>query len=345
LLVRQQSMPSRRICRNETADVRATDYHQLTDTGKARRLRPLATAALARFGIHDAELRQVAIHTNFLFRVTTAEGRFALRIQRPGLHSPVETDLEVWWVRQLAADGLPVANVIAATGGESVVTVGDIAGVPEEHRCVLFEWLPGSEPDEEEVGLFHAFGELAARLHDHASGLSLPSHLPDRRWDAAMPYEESILFEPRFADVITPPRRRVLEAGLERLDAALAATYNRPDRPILLHGDLHNGNVRRYHGRLTVFDFEDVIVGHPMHDIAVALYGSYYNAPNYREFLAAMRAGYESVRSWPLADDAELVPLFAARALGMINFCLFNGGDFLDYVPRLTDRVGAFLDS
>ena len=57
-----------------------------------------------------------------------------------------------------------------------------------------------------------------------------------------------------------------------------------------------------------------------------------------------MRRGYESVAPWPLADDEALIPLFAARALGMINFCLFNGGDFLDYVPTLTARVGAFLE-
>jgi Ser/Thr protein kinase RdoA (MazF antagonist) len=92
-----------------------------------------------------------------------------------------------------------------------------------------------------------------------------------------------------------------------------------------------------------VFDFEDLIFGHPAHDIAVALYGSYYNAPDYAAFLTSMRRGYESELPWPITDDDVLVPLFAARALGMINFCLFNGGDLLDYVPRLTDRVGAFL--
>ena len=320
-------------------------YDRLTDAGKARRLKALVPEILSVYGMTPTAIRQCAIHTNIIFRIDTADGqRFALRIQRPGLHRPEETDLEMWWLQHLTAAGLPVAAGIPTTDGRLVVNSPTTAAVPIAHRCELFTWLPGSEPDEDQPEFFAALGALAARLHEQARGLEVPGHLPRRRWDAVMPYEEPILFEDRFADVITPERRATLEAGIAALDAALAATYDGDEQPRLLHGDLHNGNVRSWRGQLSVFDFEDLIIGHPIHDIAVALYGSYYNADDYAAFLAAMHRGYESVAPWPLTDDEALIPLFAARALGMINFCLFNGGDFLDYVPTLTARVGAFLE-
>jgi Ser/Thr protein kinase RdoA (MazF antagonist) len=325
--------------------VARSHYDQLTDAGKARRLKALVPEILLAYRIAPTTIRQCAIHTNIIFRVGTATGeQYALRIQRPGLHRPEETDLEMWWLQRLAADGLPVAAPVATADGRLVVNSPTTADVPVAHRCELFAWLPGSEPDEEQPEFFELLGALAARLHRQATGLDIPSHLPRRRWDAVMPYEESILFEPRFAEHITPARSATLKAGITRLDDALAATYDGTTEPILLHGDLHNGNVRIRRGQLSVFDFEDLIVGHPIHDIAVALYGSFYNADDYPTFLSAMRRGYESVSPWPLLHDDDLIPLFAARALGMINFCLFNGGDFLDYVPTLTARVGAFLD-
>lgn len=38
--------------------------------------------------------------------------------------------------------------------------------------------------------------------------------------------------------------------------------------PTLVHGDFHAGNVARHGGRLTVFDWSDAVVGHPLMDAA-----------------------------------------------------------------------------
>lgn len=310
--------------------------------------------AAGEYGLGAVQIRQLAVNTNFVFRLTDEDGRrFALRVQRPGLHDAADTEMELWWLSQLAQAGLPVAAVVPAPDGRTLITVDGVDGIDEPHQAVLFEWLPGDEPDDEDLEFWAPMGMLAARLHEHSTGLVVPNHLPLRRWDSVFAYEEPVLFDAQHAAIVDPEMRRTLEQGIERLDAELASRYtdvrspgslSPGDRsPMLVHGDLHNGNVRRHRGKLSVFDFEDLIVGHPDHDLAVMLYGSYYNHPEYESVLAEAKRGYETVRPWPLDDDAALHPLFAARALGLINYCLVLGEEYRDFISVLAERVRRYL--
>jgi Ser/Thr protein kinase RdoA (MazF antagonist) len=142
--------------RSHSAQTRQTGvvrpYEDLSDTGRARRHRVTAARALSAYGIHARELRQMGVDTNYVFRVTADDGRrFALRVQRPGLHSDSDTELECWWVSRLAADGLPVANVVVNRHGRFVTIVDGVPGVPDGQRCVLFEWLAGGHADDGEL--------------------------------------------------------------------------------------------------------------------------------------------------------------------------------------------------
>jgi Ser/Thr protein kinase RdoA (MazF antagonist) len=318
----------------------------MTDTGRARRLRPVVWHALADYGLAPTAIRQIAIDTNYIFKVTADDGRaYALRVQRPGLHTDADTELECWWVRRLAADGLPVAAVVTNRHGRFVTVVDDVPDVPAGQRCVLFDWLQGSDADDGPLWFWTALGELAARLHEQSIGLQLPAAATPRRWDCVFPYEAVELWETRYDNVITAAQRAVLRKGIATLDPLLAARYD-PARPVrLLHGDLHDDNVRVSRRRLSVFDFEDLIVGHPEHDLAVALYGPYYNRDDLAAVVAAMRSGYERVAPWPITGIEELRPLFAARALGLINYCLTMGDRYVGFIGVLTDRVAAFLNS
>lgn len=322
-------------------------YEQLTNVGRARRLRSTAIRAAGRYGLDVAELRQLAVDVNYVFRLTMRDGRrFAMRVQRPGLHRPIDTELELWWVQRLAADRLPVAGVVVNLEGDVVTVVEGSPGVPEPHRCVLFEWLPGGDADEDAPGFWRQLGSLAARLHDHSADLQVPGRFRPRRWNSVFPYESPVLFEPQHAQVITADRARVLQRGIERLDPELDGLYESALKLQLVHGDLHDGNVRRRPGPdagLSAFDFEDLVEGLPLHDLAVALYGPFFNSARFDRVVADMRAGYERHRPWPVDDIEQLRPLFVARALGMVNFCLALGPEYNDFVAVLTDRVDRFV--
>ncbi len=301
---------------------------------------------MAEYGMAPTAITQMAIDTNYIFKVAADNGRtYALRIQRPGLHTDADTELECWWVQRLAADGLPVAAVVANRHGRFVTVVDDVPGVPAGQRCVLFDWLPGGDADDDPLWFWTGLGELAARLHHQSLGLSLPAEAQPRRWDSVFPYEAVVLWDAQYNGVITDTQRAVLRDGIAALDPLLAARYadGRPVR--LLHGDLHDDNVRVNRRRLSAFDFEDLIVGFPEHDLAVALYGPYYNRDDLAEVVAAMRAGYERVAVWPIDDVEDLRPLFAARALGLVNYCVTMGDEYIEFIGVLTERVADFLGS
>ncbi len=291
-----------------------------------------------------ARIRQLAVDTNFVFKVVLASGEcFALRVQRPGIHEPAHTELELWWLEALVRDGLPVAAPVRTLDGRLMVDVPSTAEVPEPHRCVLFTWLPGSEPDEASMAYWETAGELAARLHRQSAGLEPPAHIPLRRWDRVFAYEEPVLLRREHREVITDDRRAILQHGIDRLDEVLGGIYAGRAGEQLLHGDLHEGNLRMLRGRLSVFDFEDLIVGWPLHDLAILLYGPYYNSGDWDSIEAATRRGYERAAPWPINDPGELRALFAARALGLVNLCLVMGPEHHAHIERLTARVEAYL--
>ena len=326
-------------------------FAELTDQGKARRLRQTALKALSSYDVAPQRLTQLTIHNNYMFRVQDGGGRsFALRIlrqQEDGIdfHDPVDTRLECWWVQKLAADGLPVAAVIANADGDMITTVDGVPGVPGKQRCVLFEWLPGSEPDEDQPWFWTELGRRAAELHQHSAGLTLPRWAEPRRWDSVFPYEDGNLRQSAEDGLLTPGQSETLNRAIEILNPYLAGLYlDRSRPPQLVHGDLHDENTRSYRRRLSVFDFEDLLEGYPEHDLAVALYGPYYNRSDVDDVVVAMRSGYEEVAPWPVADLEQLRPLFAARAVGLVNFCLALGAGYLDYVGMLVDRVADIVE-
>ena len=113
--------------------------------------------------------------------------------------------------------------------------------------------------------------------------------------------------------------------------ARLAALPN----PIFLHGNIEMWNVLvDQMGRLRLLDFEDVMRGQPIHDIAITLYYG-MERPDYQELAAAFRAGYTSVRDWPDVDEPVLRLLMAARATMLVNHTLLTEPDPRPVVARL----------
>jgi Ser/Thr protein kinase RdoA (MazF antagonist) len=320
-------------------------YAALTYAGKARRHRTTARAALAAYGLADPTIRQLAIDTNFVFRVDAADGqRFALRVLRNGLHRSGQIDVEMWLVRELVAAGAPVAAPVANLAGEVVTVVEGDGAIPEAHRCVLFEWLPGSLADDEPLTYWTAAGELAARLHLASAALDIPAGFSPIRWDSVFAYFTPVLFEPQHRSLLGPGRVEMLRRGIEVLDERLAHRYAGAASPLqMLHGDLHEGNLMSWRGRLVAFDFEDAILGNPVHDLAVMLYGPYYNRADLADVVAAVRVGYERLAPWPIGDIEELADLFAARALGLVDFCIALGLEYREFIDRLCDRVERYL--
>jgi len=296
----------------------------LTEQGRARRMRPLAFAALAHYDLDVRRLRLVNNETNCTFRVDTSDGRtYALRISIPDFHTLDEIHAEIAWLDALASESdIKIARPIPTRTGEFIVEAG-ARGVPEERRCVLFEWVPGRPVSERPTqAQLREFGRLIARLHACGASYQPPKPAAVRRMDrVCLMGGPDVLLDGDTRALLTPQgfeQLREMRAAVER---ELAWLYARDEPPRVLHGDLHWWNVMVSRGKLRPIDFEDLCWGYPIQDVAIS---AYYTASGEHEeaFRVEVRRGYEEVATWPELYPGQIDLHRVHRALDLFNFVL-----------------------
>jgi Ser/Thr protein kinase RdoA (MazF antagonist) len=321
------------------------DWDSLAEAGQIRRLRSLATSALDKFPIDPIRMRLVGGFTNVIFRVDTADGPYALRIDLHRDHSDEHVDIELAWLDALARDtDLDVVRFVPTVDGRRYVHASG-PGVPGERRCALFGWVPGQilGANPTEIG-YRRLGELSAGLHLHGAGFE-PPH-PPMAWDRVFYWDESVdpivVFDPEMAHHFTGGRQETLDRSIEAVEGAFARLN--PTGAQVIHGDLHPDNVHTYRNRLIVFDFEDVTWGHRVQDVAITLFYE-RNRPDYPGLRSAFEDGYRSVAPWPVAYDGELEHFMAARTISFVNFVANLLDDPSDYYDTVFPRLQSFLDT
>ncbi len=300
-------------------------YTDLTERGQARRLRPLALNALAQYDLPVARLRLITNSFNGIFRLDTRGGdKFVLRITwPPGGHTRDHVTAEMDWLAALARDTLlHVPRPLAARDGAFIVEAS-APGVPEPRLCQVFSWVPGVNLAKHitPANLFK-LGALMAGLHQHALAYRPDPNLDLLRFNRVIPFSEPLLlFEPEHAALMPPARRALFQEAWARAQDAIDRLTASGEPMRILHGDLHQWNVRWFRGQLFPIDFEDLIWGWPVQDIGVSLY-YFIGREDYPALRAAFQAGYESIAPWPEHTPGEVNAFICARALMMVNFVL-----------------------
>lgn len=319
-------------------------YHELTEIGRARRLRPLATQALGHYGLDVVRIRLMTNETNGIFRVDASDGsRYVLRVGLGGAigHPPEQVEAETAWLDDLAESGaVAVPTVIRTTGGSRFVTV-ETAGVPDPRNVVVFSWVRGRAIDDDpSARVLTELGRVAARLHRAGAGFVPPHPGALPRHDRVFPFHEPVVL---FDDPAVEPG---WVAAFERARDAVAAAIDRYEPPLrVVHGDLNPWNVMATASGLTVIDFEDVMWAHPIQDIATSLY--YFDGrPEWDEASRSFRAGYEEEAPWPEALPGDLEVFMAGRALVLANDVLITP-EWRDeaghWLPRMAGRIERLL--
>jgi Ser/Thr protein kinase RdoA (MazF antagonist) len=292
-------------------------FEELSNAGKARRLRVVAAAALERYDLRVQRLRLITNEFNAVFRVDAEAGRtFVLRVNLPNRRSLAEIEAEMSWLDALATEtAVGVPTPVRADDGDLVVTVS-AAGVPEPRHCVLFGWIGGvdlaARTTEENVA---ELGALTAQLHLHALTFDPPEGL--RRWDNPFPLDDHhVLLDD---GVVSPTDRATFMAAIDRIEAVLKRLSD--ERPRMIHGDLHQDNVRAASGRLFAIDFDDSLLGYPVQDVGVTFW-NLQEEPNYEALRHALRHGYERHASWPELSPGDIDTFVADRALMLIDYAL-----------------------
>jgi Ser/Thr protein kinase RdoA (MazF antagonist) len=118
-------------------------------------------------------------------------------------------------------------------------------------------------------------------------------------------------------------------------------------RPIVLHADLHGGNLKWHAGRLAVFDLDDAGFGVPALDLAIS---TFYLRDEDPAIERALRAGYAEVRALPEVSVEQFEALVAARQLLLANSLLMSStaslrAEATAYLDVTAQRLRGWLDT
>ena len=301
-------------------------YSELTVHGQARRLREMAISAIGHYNLDVARIRLITNDFNAIFRLdTTAGKKFILRVTLPeGGHTKETIEAEAAWLNALSREtNLSVPQPVVTKNGQLAVEVRS-QGVPEPRWCAIFRWVPGTDLAAHiNVENVMKLGGLMARLHQHAASYQPADVFNIFTYDKVFPFPEPvILFDTAYQEVITPPRREVFAEAIEWAARAIQHLQTSGEPMRVIHGDLHQWNVRLYHGILSPIDFEDLMWGWPVQDIGTSLF--YFLDDSYEIYYPAFKEGYCTIQQWPERYPGEVEAFIAARSVGMVNFILID---------------------
>jgi Ser/Thr protein kinase RdoA (MazF antagonist) len=312
-------------------------YDELTRLGKLRRMRSLASRALSDYDLRVEWIKFLADDTNISFKVRSADGdNYVLRIYSDEETTLSENQAEVFWLGSLKRDtDLKFTEPVPRKDGE-FITLTSAAGIPGEKRCILFTWVPGRVL---ELSLspqnYFKLGVTLAKLHDHAESLRpLPASIQPKKWDQAFyyPNEPVVYNDPAYKHLFSNQQVEIIDQVIAIADREFSRLYAEPDRQIIIHGDLHYWNVNLHRGELYIMDFEDVMLGYPVQDVAITLYYG-QQREEYPHLRGAFLEGYTSRRDWPVERDGQIETLQAARSVNFVN-----------YVARIADSPQAYIN-
>lgn len=310
----------------------APAYTALDEEGQVEALRRVAIAAAERFGLGVRDLALVLHAYNTTFRLDTDDGRrLALRVNTNSKSTVTHIAAQQAWQHALAADtDVRVPDPLATPEGAWQVLVECPEWGGSLHVTVA-SWLEGDDVGECDAEQAGALGRTMAALHDHAEGFTLPRGASLPLFDEPLFHDESHL---EGAVPMPAVHADVIRESLDICGRRFAEVYAGRS-PIVLHADLHGGNLKWHRGELAVFDLDDAGLGVPALDLAISTFYLRAGEPAVEE---ALRSGYAQRRELPAVTEGQFEALVAARQLLLANSLLTSS------TASLRAEAGAYLD-
>ena len=279
---------------------------------------PYARAALEPFGFSaQAGLTLLSLSENATYRVDD-EGRTAvLRVHRTGYHPPGAVASELAWLQALRRDeGLLTPAVFLAPDGREVV---DVTIGPLTRQTVLFEWLDGTEPPEEDLAdKFELLGEICAQMHRHSRSWVKPASFVRFSWDFDSCVGQAGRWG-RWQDGIGvgPGELAVLERASALMRDRLRRFGTGPGRFGLIHADVRLANLLVSGPDIQVIDFDDCGFGWFLFDLGTAL-SFFEHDPRVPALCDAWERGYRRIQPLAAEDAAEIPTFVLLRRLQLV---------------------------
>ena len=269
---------------------------------------------LSRYPIEVKSAVSINYEYNATLKIEATDGQlFALRINTNSPRTPENLRAEIAFVRFLEEDGrIKVPHPIANTEGDFYTSILHEASGRTFH-CVLYSWILGEELEDEPTDeQLKALGAAMATMHLVAQGFKLPHGSVLSIYNDPLWWTEDFLLSEK--SVLDAEAKDLISRALSAIKSGVAKFYA-DATPILIHADLHGGNVLWHEGSLSVIDFDDCGLGLPIQDFATALY--YFDTP---EQDAAFKEGYNSIAPIPECTEREMKMFFLQRRIVLLNY-------------------------
>lgn len=280
--------------------------------------------ALALWGMDAASVSFVAGRENRVYRVSTPQCDFALRLKRPGYRSDAELLSELRWLEAMHKAGLHVPRPRPALSGELLETI-------DGQRVDMIGWLSGKPLGRSRAPLvlddapavFRQLGVEMARLHEACDAWEKPEGFRRCAWDLNGLLGESPLWGAFWLNPTLDADTKSLLENFRRV-ASDDLAWRASDLDYgLIHADLVRENVLVDGNSLRMIDFDDGGWGFRLFDVATALFKN-REEPEYEQLKSALIAGYGAHR--PL-DTTALDLFLALRAVSYVGWIVPRIGE------------------
>ena len=322
-------------------------YDELTELGKIRRMHKAAKKLVEQYDIKVKEISYITEETNMFFKVTSSDGRkYALKICQEESSKLEDNLAEVYLIETVSQNtDITVPEVVRAKNGDAV-SRALCEGFDEAKRGILYNWIDGREIDgREDNNYFIELGKTAAKLHLATRNISIPEDISPKKWDKVFYYRDEVPVykEQKYQSYLSPKYHESMDFMIPYLNEKLAAFYNNTSSQ-LLHADLNPYNVWTYKNEIRVIDFEEAMLGLPVHDLAIALF--YYRYDKnfiYNKVKDTILEGYSSVLGISEINEKDIELLMTARRVNFLNYVLLVDDNPAEYIKINTERLMEYI--
>lgn len=283
----------------------------------------LAERALSRYAhTRDGTATLICHSENLTYRIDTPRTRYALRIQRPGNHTPAALQSELSWIRALHAEGFPVAAPYQGDDGQWV------QHLDETHDAILFTWIAGQhpQPSDDLPYTLRTLGELTARLHTHSQRWIRPAGFTRPQWTPATMTGPDGLWGDWRAAVHDVEDTYVIAEAVNKIHGDLAHYGQSPERFGLIHADLRLSNLLVHQQHVHIIDFDDCGEGWWLHDLAATL-SFHEHHPDVRLWINHWCEGYALQRPLSCSDLDIVISLIMQRRVQLLAWSASHAGN------------------
>ena len=302
--------------------------HDLSTSGDViERMAEVARAAIQEFEFGEGstvELLNVSENATFLVRNNAGEEAI-LRVHRLGYHTTHEIESELDWMEALRLEAsVRTPKVFASIDGRRVVSIRE-PRMDNERQCVMFEFLDGDAPQEQDLESFEQLGSLTARMHQHARNWSMPKNFSRFHWDLDSAFGSNCRWG-RWQDGLGVgiEEKKILRRLEETLRNRLLLFGKSSDRYGLIHADTRLANLLVTPFGVSVIDFDDCGFSWYLYDLATAV-SFFEDSPQVPELIDRWLQGYRSVAVLPVEDEQEIWTFILFRRLLLVAWIGSHG--------------------